>query len=70
MCPANSLLVVRHGQYTGNLVVSQHRYYLGSGSYNWVFLLNPDGKELGTLADQDDPYFESRLEEVLKLSAP
>lgn len=66
VCAANFLTVVRKGQYAGDLVVEQHRYYIGSGSYNWVFLVKPDGVEIGPLGDRHDPSFELRLKEIIK----
>ncbi|MBZ5590032.1 MAG: hypothetical protein LAO05_15870 [Acidobacteriia bacterium] len=66
VCAANSLRVVRQGTYAGDLIVQQHRYYLGGGSYDWVFLVKPDGSEIGTLGDGDDPQLESRVREVLE----
>jgi outer membrane protein assembly factor BamB len=65
VCPANSLLVIRKGEYAGDLVVEQHRYFMGSGSYDWVYVVTPDGKEIGTLGDSDDPILKDRLKEIL-----
>ena len=65
VCPANSLLVVRKGRYAGNLVVEQHRYFEGGGSYNWVWLVTPQGKEIGPLGDRHDAAFELRLRHIL-----
>jgi hypothetical protein len=65
VCPANSLIVVRKGEYAGDLIVEQHRYFMGGGSYDWVFVVAPDGKELGTLGDRHAPGFDERLKDVL-----
>lgn len=65
VCGANSLLVVRKGHFAGDLVVEQHRYFVGGGSYDWVYVATTDGKEIGPLGDRDDPGFELRLKEVL-----
>lgn len=52
----DSLLVLRtchFAPYQGDLIVSQHRYFVFSGSYDWSFLFTPDGKEVGPLGDGD-----------------
>lgn len=62
--PANSVEVVSNGRYEGYLIVMQHRYFIGGGSYDWYWLFSPQGKEEGTLGesisqDQRD-FIESR----------
>ncbi len=42
----NSLLVVRHGEYAGNLIVQKHKYFAGTGTYDFFWLISPRGKEL------------------------
>jgi dipeptidyl aminopeptidase/acylaminoacyl peptidase len=49
--PGNSLEVLRAGQYAGHLVVQKHKYFLGGGSYDWFWLLTPDGKEVDAIGD-------------------
>ena len=45
VCPGNSLEVLRKGQYTGHLLITQHRYFLAGGSFDWSGCLRPtDGK--------------------------
>lgn len=44
VCPGNSLHVVASGDFTGYLVVQQHRYFWGGGSYDWYWLVTPEGK--------------------------
>ncbi|HWK89320.1 MAG TPA: hypothetical protein VNP72_04970 [Longimicrobium sp.] len=46
VCPGNSLHVVPRGPYAGHLVVSQHRYWEGGGSYDWPWLVTPQGRAL------------------------
>jgi hypothetical protein len=65
VCGANSLLVVRKGNNAGNLVVTQHRYFVGGGSYDWAWLVDPDGKEIGTLGDPNADGFDIRLRDVV-----
>ena len=47
----NSLEVVPAGEYRGCLLVEQHRYFLGGGSYDWIWPFKPDGKEIGPVGD-------------------
>jgi len=65
LCAGNSLQVIRSGQYAGDLVVEQHRYFMGGGSYDWVYVLTPDGEVVGTLGERGSPGFEERLRDVL-----
>jgi hypothetical protein len=59
---ANDLRVVRSGPYRGDLLVRQHRYHPGGGSYDPLVLVRPDGKVLlqtvpgagGDSEDHDD----------------
>jgi dipeptidyl aminopeptidase/acylaminoacyl peptidase len=51
ICAANSLEMVGSGEYRGNLIISQHRYFLGGGSYDWHYLFTPKGKEIGILGE-------------------
>ncbi len=46
---ANSLKVLGSGSYKGHLIISQHRYFLGGGSYDWYYVFTPQGKEVGPL---------------------
>ncbi|MCC6652910.1 MAG: hypothetical protein IT348_17280 [Candidatus Eisenbacteria bacterium] len=60
VCGANSLFVVRRGRYAGNLLVEQHRYRKGGGSYDWLYLVSPAGKRILTLGDSEDPAVRAR----------
>lgn len=51
VCPGNSLEVIPSGEYRGHLMVSQHRYFFGGGSYDWLWLVSPDGEMLGPIAE-------------------
>ena len=50
VCLGNSLDVVQRGDYAGHLIVTQHRYFVGGGSYDWPWMFTPDGKEIGPVA--------------------
>lgn len=52
VCPGNSLEIILRGEYAGHLMVSQHRYFLGGGSYDWLWLITPDGRVVGPIAEQ------------------
>lgn len=64
-CGANSLRVVKRGRRAGCLIVEQHRYRKGGGSYDWLYLVDPAGKTLATLGDPDDPKVKARVEALL-----
>ena len=62
--PGNGLTVLarcRDARYRDDIIVSQHRYFVFSGSYDWSFLFTPAGKEVGPLGDGD---FKTDLEDV------
>lgn len=52
LMPGNALEVVRSGEYAGCLLVQQHRYFIGGGSYDWFWLFRPDGKEVGPVGEE------------------
>jgi len=56
--PGNDLKVVKSGEYKDCLLVQQHRYFVGSGSYDWYWLLRTGGKEVGPVGE-DTSNFEA-----------
>lgn len=50
----NFYCIVRAGEYQGDLIVEQHRYFIQGGSYDDFFLYSPLGKELGLVAKEKD----------------
>ena len=50
---ANDVLVVRGGEYRDALILSQHRYFLGGGSYDWYWLFDVEGREVGPIGDDE-----------------
>jgi len=46
--------VVLSGEYQGDLVVSQHRYFVQGGSHDDLWLYDPSGKEIGLVAQNTD----------------
>ena len=47
----NGLEVIHSGEYRDCLLVGQHRYFIGGGSYDWIWLFRPDGKEIGAVGE-------------------
>ena len=64
-CGANSLRVVKRGPHAGALVVEQHRYHKGGGSYDWLYLVDARGRTLRTLGDPEDPKVQARVAALL-----
>jgi hypothetical protein len=54
--PGNDLKVVTSGEYKDCLLVQQHRYFIGGGSYDWFWLLKPDGKEVGPVGEDTENF--------------
>ncbi|WP_148662179.1 TolB family protein [Paraburkholderia phytofirmans] len=50
----NTLMVVPSGQYAGSLIVNKHKYWLAGGSYNWFWLVTPNGEEKGTVGPDEN----------------
>ncbi len=60
LCPGNLVAVISKGPYTGYLIVNQHRYLKGGGSYDHNFLVDENGKEVKDLGEDFD------MEEFIK----
>ncbi len=45
--------IVQDGHYKGDLIVNQHRYHDGGGSYNWDWLFTPSGKQIKLYKKED-----------------
>jgi dipeptidyl aminopeptidase/acylaminoacyl peptidase len=56
VCAGNGLEVIRSGEYKDCLLVQQHRYFIGGGSYDWFWLLRPDGKEVGPVGEDTSSF--------------
>ncbi|MCE3237996.1 MAG: hypothetical protein K0R24_977 [Gammaproteobacteria bacterium] len=45
IAPANSFEVITQGTYKGYFIVNEHRYFIPpGGTYDWYWLVSPDGK--------------------------
>jgi dipeptidyl aminopeptidase/acylaminoacyl peptidase len=62
VAPGNTLEVVPSGSYAGHLLVEQHRYFIAGGSYDWIWLLTPEGEVVGPVGED-----ESSLEQFREL---
>ena len=54
VAPGEIACVVLAGQYQGDLVIEQHRYFVQGGSYDNLWLFDPSGKEVGLVAEDTD----------------
>lgn len=72
VCSGNTLEVIPRGEYAGYLMVTQHRYFLAGGSYDWLWLVHPDGQTVGPIMDPEAPDAGQRLAEfrAMYLSQP
>jgi hypothetical protein len=52
----NDLEVIHSGEYRDHLLVSQHRYFLGGGSYDWYWVFRPDGEEVGPVGEETENF--------------
>lgn len=43
--------VIPSGKLAGDLLVGQHRYFLLGGSYDWLWVLTPEGKDVAPIGD-------------------
>ncbi len=52
--PGNSLMVVTcaGSPYADHIVAAQHRYFVLGGSYDWFWLFDPTGKEVGPFGEE------------------
>ena len=58
----DNLKVLHSGKYRDHLLVQQHRYFLGGGSYDWFYLFTPDAKEVGVLGEDTANFEDMYLE--------
>jgi WD40-like Beta Propeller Repeat len=52
----NDLKLVTAGEFKDCLLVQQHRYFIGGGSYDWFWVLKPDGKEVGPVGEDTENF--------------
>ena len=54
--PGNDVKVVPPGEFKDCLLVLQHRYFIGGGSFDWYWLVRPDGKEIGPVGETTENF--------------
>ena len=52
----NEFEVIHFGKYRDHLLVNQHRYFVGPGSFDWFWLFQPDGKEVGPVGEETEDF--------------
>jgi hypothetical protein len=62
ICGGHNVEVVSRGEFRGDLIVQKHKYFVGGGSYDWYWLLTPDGEEIGPLGDDPSVFKQLRVE--------
>jgi Tol biopolymer transport system component len=63
VAPGNSLEVISRGEYRGRLIAQQHKYFLGAGTYDWFWVLEPDGREVGPIGEDVSNFRDMYLSE-------
>lgn len=53
VCPGNTVEVVPKGVFKGDLIVQQHRYFAGGGTFDWYWLIDPRGKDVNPVGDEE-----------------
>jgi dipeptidyl aminopeptidase/acylaminoacyl peptidase len=56
VCPGLDLEVVTSGEYRDCLLVQEHRYFIGGGTYDWYWLLRPNGREIGPVGEETENF--------------
>jgi hypothetical protein len=62
----NGLEVIPKGEYRDCLLVQQHRYFLGGGSFDWFWLFRPDGKDIGPVGEDTANFNELYVSDAKK----
>jgi hypothetical protein len=63
LLPGSDVKAVPSGEYKDCLLVLQHRYFVGGGSYDWYWLFRPDGKEVGPVGETTENFEATYSEE-------
>ncbi len=50
----NSLFLIPDGKYKDYLIVEKHKYYSNGGSYDYLWLVNNEGKEIREIGEVDE----------------
>jgi hypothetical protein len=49
----NDLAVVKNGDYKNHIIVDRHQYFVDGGSYDYSWLVSPNGKVIGQVRDRN-----------------
>lgn len=52
----NTLEVIPRGEHQGKLIVQKHKYFLGGGTYDWLWLVDAEGKEVGPIGEDAEAF--------------
>ncbi len=55
VAPANGFYLItacQERRYRNTLLVNQHRYFIGAGSYDWYWLVDLNGKDIGPVGEE------------------
>ena len=58
---SNYLEIIRSGSWAGDIIVQQHKYFIGGGSYDWYWIISPDGETRGPIGESTDYFRENHL---------
>jgi len=51
--------IIPSGEYAGKIIVRKHKYFVGPGSYDWYWLVDPrTGKEIGPIGESIDEFYD------------
>jgi dipeptidyl aminopeptidase/acylaminoacyl peptidase len=66
----SGLELVPSGEYKDCLLVEQHRYFIGGGSFDWIWLFRPDGKEIGPVGESSENFKDTYCPEMKEPEKP
>ena len=49
----NDLAIIKSGDYKNYIVIDRHQYYVDGGSYDYSWLVSPNGKVIGQVRDRN-----------------
>ncbi len=64
LIPGDSLEIIQKGDSKGDLVVSQSRYFIEGGSFDWYWLYTPSGKQEGPIGEDFGKEQRKAIEDV------
>jgi len=49
----NDLAIIKSGDYKNHIIIDRHQYFVDGGSYDYSWLVSPDGKVIGQVRDRN-----------------